>query len=137
MIFDYYASLNGDGRISSMTFNEWGMFVEDVSHSLRSHIHRRCTRLSFVSIALVFGQFNLSDQNSEWSKRADLDRVFIAVDTKASMIAKAAAEASAKAGRKAGPDLDEKKALKRVEFFTALVQVGLSSLGCCSMPSAC
>ena len=25
VLFDYYASLGSDGRISSMTFNEWGM----------------------------------------------------------------------------------------------------------------
>ena len=29
VLFDYYASLQCDGRISSLTFNEWGMFVED------------------------------------------------------------------------------------------------------------
>jgi hypothetical protein len=96
VLFDYYASLNSDGRISSLTFNEWGMFLED---------------------------FKLVDPSTESSTRGDLDRIFISVDVKASKLAKEAAQAAAKAGRKAGPDLDEKKALKRVEFLSALVQV--------------
>ena len=29
VLFDFYGSLNSDGRISSLTFNEWTMFYQD------------------------------------------------------------------------------------------------------------
>ena len=97
-IFDYYASLNCDGRISSMTFNEWGQFIDD---------------------------FGIADNKSDGSKKADLDRVFIAVDTKADHLAKAAAAARAEAGHKAEASTDELKALRRTEFFSALIMISL------------
>ena len=40
-------------------------------------------------------------------------------------MAKAAAEAAAAAGRKLDSEADEKKALKRTEFFTALVHIAI------------
>jgi hypothetical protein len=99
VLFDYYASLNSDGRISSLTFNEWGIFVD---------------------------HFGLGDPHSPYCKKADLDRIFIAVDTKASHVAMAAAEAAAKKGLKLDSDADEKKALRRTEFFTALVHIAIA-----------
>ena len=94
VIFDYYASLGSDGRISSMTFNEWTMFYQDY------HLHK-----------------------NNQSLKAELDRVFIAVDTKASHVFKAAKAAAEQQGRRIDSDADEKKALKRPEFCTALVTV--------------
>jgi len=100
LLFDYYASLNADGRISSMTMNEWGLFLTD---------------------------FQLVDSDSGWCKRSDLDRVFIAVDTKTTHLAKAAADAAMKAGRRpTAGDANEMKALKRVEFMVAVVQVAVA-----------
>ena len=57
------------------------------------------------------------------SARADLDRVFIAVDSKATLLANAEAEAARKAGRRVDLNANEKKALKRTEFFTALIHI--------------
>jgi len=70
--------------------------------------------------------FELVDERRTGCNRADLDRIFIAVDAKQSQIASAKAEARAKAGKKAEAITDEKKALLRVEFFAALVQVALA-----------
>ena len=94
VLFDYYGSLNSDGRISSLTFNEWTMFCYD---------------------------FNLHSGST--SKMAELDRVFISVDTKASAVAKRDKELAESQGRKFDSDADEMKALKRTEFCTALVQI--------------
>ena len=94
VLFDFYGSLNSDGRISSLTFNEWTMFYQD---------------------------FNLHEGST--SKAAALDRVFISVDTKASALAKAEREEAERLGRKFDSDADEKKALKRTEFCAALVQI--------------
>ena len=78
---------------------------------------------------MFLDDFDLPESNnSKFANRSDLDRVFIAVDTKASHMAKAAAEEAAKAGKKAAPDNDEKKALTRVEFFTAIMQVAVAKL---------
>ena len=38
VLFDYYASLNADGRISSMTFNEWG----ECRDTTQDHHERPC-----------------------------------------------------------------------------------------------
>lgn len=54
--------------------------------------------------------FNLADSTAQ---RAEFDRVFISVDTKSALKAKAEAEAMAKAGRKAGPVTDEQKVCMR------------------------
>ena len=69
--------------------------------------------------------FQLADDATPETSRAGLDRVFISVDTKASHLAKAQAEAAAKAGKKLDSEADEKKALKRTEFFSALVHVAI------------
>jgi len=102
ILFDYYGSLNSDGRISSITFNEWGMFVED---------------------------FQLIDDTIDGCSKAALDRLFIMVDTKASQVAREAEKAAQKAGlgKEAGAiaESDEKRALKRVEFVTILVHVAV------------
>ena len=102
VIFDYYAAINADGRISSMTFNEWGMFVED---------------------------FHLADAASKNCKRADLDRVFIAVDTKAAMTQQAQQASKTVKGKKSTTDINhddlKKKVLHRVEFMVALVHIAV------------
>ena len=77
-LFDHYASLGGDS-LQTVSLNEWNRFVEDC---------------------------RLANQKSKYCKRADLDRLFIAVD------------AASSGGRR-------DKALQRPEFLQCLVRLAV------------
>lgn len=131
LIFDYYASLQSDGRISSMTFNECESECQTavpddaLMTSLAPEFHARLLH-TLLAGGMFLEDFELPEPKSKFSNRADLDRVFIAVDVKQSQLIKEERAEAERLGHKSGPDLDEKKALKRVEFITALVQVAIN-----------
>lgn len=94
LIFAYYASMGGD--ISTIGLNQWSLFLED---------------------------FKLVQRKSKFCKRADMDRIFIAVDTASARLE--AQDMLAK--KKKGVASDEKKKeLNRVEFITCLANIAIN-----------
>lgn len=79
MIFDIYAALGGDS-VHEMSLNEWSELVRD---------------------------FELADNSSKYCKKADLDRLFIAVDAASN------------------GDFAKDKQLNRIEFLTCLVRLAV------------
>jgi hypothetical protein len=111
VVFMYYASTGND--LMFWYLNQWIQFVEDCK---------------------------ISDNKSKFLKKSDLDRLFIAVDTKAAMTQQAIQEAvknsqelkknagDAFADRITGADHDDlqKKKLGRVEFLVCLVHIAIN-----------
>ena len=99
MIFTYYAcgsANSGSSDIGAIGFNQWGAFVQD---------------------------YGLMSKSSKFCKRADFDRCFLAID---SMSARREAEIAKLAGAEHVALNERSKALNRVEFMTALVQVAIN-----------
>ena len=91
-LFTYYASLGGD--LHAMGLNQWSAFLDD---------------------------FGLVSNASKHCKKADLDRLFIAVDSRAAQLEKSGAWQQA-----AAVGVAKKKALGRVEWGAALVHIAIS-----------
>ena len=107
MLFTFYATRTADslGRadIGAIDLNQWSAFSTD---------------------------FGLVAKRSKFCKRADLDRIFLAVDGMSARKEKEAMAAALQAGygKKAhivSNAAERAKALNRVEFMTALVQLAL------------
>ena len=96
VIFMYYTCIGND--ICFMYLNQWSQFVDD---------------------------FKLASNKSKFLKKSDLDRLFIAVDTKAALVQQAR---QGKAGHGASQGCQDdlrKKVLSRVEFMVALVNIAI------------
>lgn len=93
-LFAYYAAGIEGGDIHSMGLNEWNMFLED---------------------------FRLSDRKSNFCKRSDLDRLFIAVDVCSARRSQEAQKLSKV--KHAHGSADKQKAFDRVEFIVALIHI--------------
>jgi len=104
VIFSYYAALGGD--VYSLSLNEWSRVLDD---------------------------FGLVQKRSEWCKRADMDRVFLAVDAASTALEKKRKVAlgggflrAASSAATTSHHEDVSKALNRVEFVTALVTIAIN-----------
>ena len=92
-LFSYYAAIGGDAL--HLSLNQWSQFTND---------------------------YKLVSRNSSHCKKADMDRLFIAVDAAAT---RAAATGNAWQ-RTVAMTMDKKKALSRVEFFVAVINIALN-----------
>jgi hypothetical protein len=91
-IFAHYASSAVGSDIQTMSFNAWNAFV---------------------------GDFGLASAKSKHCKSADLDRIFITVDTRSRFAAGHKSEASTKG-------IFARKELDRTEFLAALIHVAIA-----------
>ena len=89
-LFTFYACLGND--MHSLYLNQWSLLLED---------------------------YHLVSNSSKLCKKADMDRLFIAVDARAAKLASSGVWKHQAAA-------DKKKALSRVEFTTALVHIAVS-----------
>lgn len=98
-LFTCYACGSADaaGRsdIGAIGFNQWGAFVSE---------------------------YELLDSKSRYLKRADLDRIFLSIDA---LAARKEREERLRTGAKEAAASERVKALNRVEFMTALVQLAV------------
>ena len=95
ILFQYYTCIGSD--LCFMGLNQWSQFVDEC---------------------------NVADNKSKFLKKSDLDRLFIAIDTKAAMSQQKKQAGSPSAQNKHHDDL-KKKVLHRVEFLVGLVHIAI------------